>query len=127
MCELRHGIKLKKVEFSRTPTEFELTPYEMLMADIRKRSYKLQRAEIPARLKTDAKDIILEFIRSRPPLRPAANRQLAPRVQSNTPMESLLEVSCSKSLLKLCDKYHPFLSGNSDCQHKMSEENRVSR
>merc|ERR1719427_884537 len=91
MSQLRQGIKLKKVEFSRTPTEFEMTPYEMLMADIRKRSYKLNPTEIPPKVKTDAKDIILDFIRSRPPLKPAAKRVLPPRTKDSTPMELLME------------------------------------
>jgi len=91
MSQLRQGIKLRKVEYSRTPTEFELTPYEMLMADIRKRSYKLNPTEIPPKVKTDAKDIILEFIRSRPPLKSASSRVLQPKKKDSTPMELLME------------------------------------
>ncbi len=71
--ELRHGVKLKKVVYSRTPIEYELTPYEILMEDIRSRRYKLNKVmvdgNIPAPVKKDAHAIILEFIRSRPPLR----------------------------------------------------------
>ena len=71
--ELRHGVKLKKVDYSRTPIEYELTPYEILMDDIRSRRYKLNKVmvdgDIPHRIKKDAHAIILEFIRSRPPLR----------------------------------------------------------
>ena len=91
MGELRHGIKLKKVTSSKTPTEFELTPYEMLMADIRKKTAKLQPARIPPKVKTDAKDIILDFIRSRPPLKPASQRKLGPKVDDSTPMEKLMQ------------------------------------
>ena len=92
MGQLRQGIKLRKVEFSKTPTEFELTPYEMLMADIRKQSYTLNPTKIPPKVKTDAKDIILEFIRSRPPLKPASNRFLPPKRKDSTPVEMLMEV-----------------------------------
>lgn len=71
--ELRHGVKLKKVVYSRTPIEYELTPYEILMDDIRSRRYKLNKVmvngNIPAPVKKDAHAIILEFIRSRPPLK----------------------------------------------------------
>jgi spire-like protein len=71
--ELRHGVKLKKVDYSHTPIEYELTPYEILMDDIRSRRYKLNKVmvdgDIPHRIKKDAHAIILEFIRSRPPLR----------------------------------------------------------
>lgn len=52
--------------------EYALTPYEMLMDDIRSRRYTLKRVtppEIPARIQRDAHDAILEFIRSRPPLK----------------------------------------------------------
>lgn len=71
--ELRNGVKLKKVDYSRTPIEFELTPYEILMDDIRSRRYKLNKVmvdgDIPQKVKKDAHAIILEFIRSRPPLK----------------------------------------------------------
>ncbi|XP_011385414.2 protein spire homolog 2-like [Pteropus vampyrus] len=58
MRELRHGVKLKKVqeqEFNPLPTEFQLTPFEMLMQDIRARNYKLRKvmvswADAPASL-----------------------------------------------------------------------------
>lgn len=71
--ELRRGVRLKQVSHSRTPHEFELTPYEILMEDIRTRKSNLRKVmvndDIPPRVKKDAHDIILEFIRSRPPLR----------------------------------------------------------
>ncbi|XP_046676232.1 protein spire-like [Homalodisca vitripennis] len=80
--ELRHGVQLKKVCYSRTPIEYELTPYEILMDDIRSRRYKLNKVmvdgNIPHRVKKDAHAVILEFIRSRPPLRKASERKLAP-------------------------------------------------
>ena len=33
--DMRTGVKLKKVEFSKTPVEYEMTPYEILMDDIK--------------------------------------------------------------------------------------------
>lgn len=76
LSELRQGVKLKKTDYTKTPIEFELTPYEILMDDIRSRRYKLNKVmvdgEIPHRIKKDAHDIILEFIRSRPPLKPVS-------------------------------------------------------
>ncbi|XP_008184579.1 protein spire isoform X1 [Acyrthosiphon pisum] len=101
--ELRRGVQLKKVD-QRSHTgdefvEYALTPYEMLMDDIRSRRYTLKRVtppEIPARIQRDAHDAILEFIRSRPPLKSAAARKLAPRQQDKlSPREHLLE--CIKS------------------------------
>lgn len=52
MRELRHGVKLKKVqeqEFNPLPTEFQLTPFEMLMQDIRARNYKLRKVMVSPR------------------------------------------------------------------------------
>ena len=44
---LRHGVKLKKVErereIERAPIEFGMTPYEILMDDIRSRRYQLNK------------------------------------------------------------------------------------
>ena len=46
----------------------------MLMDDIRSKRYKLRQVmidgAIPPKVKKDAHDVILDFIRSRPPLRP---------------------------------------------------------
>ncbi|MBN3315158.1 SPIR2 protein, partial [Atractosteus spatula] len=85
MRELRHGVKLKKVQeqqFDPLPTEFRLTPFEMLMQDIRARNYKLRKVmvdgDIPTRVKKDAHELILDFIRSRPPLKPVSERSLRP-------------------------------------------------
>ena len=82
--ELRHGVKLKKVDQEDLihNTEYELTPYEMLLDDIRSRRYKLNKVMInghlPPRLKKDAHELILDFIRSRPPLVPVSKRVLPP-------------------------------------------------
>lgn len=85
MRDLRNGVKLKNVQerqYNLLPTEFELTPYEMLMDDIRFKRYTLRKVavqgDIPPRLKKSAHEIILDFIRSRPPLNPVAARKLKP-------------------------------------------------
>ncbi|KAM6974637.1 protein spire homolog 1 isoform 2-T2 [Tautogolabrus adspersus] len=85
MRDLRDGVKLKKVQerqYNPLPIEYQLTPYEMLMDDIRSKRYKLRKVmvngDIPPRLKKSAHDVILEFIRSRPPLNPVAARKLKP-------------------------------------------------
>ncbi|XP_048363569.1 protein spire homolog 1 isoform X2 [Sphaerodactylus townsendi] len=85
MRDLRNGVKLKKVQerqFNPLPIEYQLTPYEMLMDDIRSRRYTLRKVmvngDIPPRLKKSAHEIILDFIRSRPPLNPASARKLKP-------------------------------------------------
>ncbi|XP_076223981.1 spire type actin nucleation factor isoform X3 [Nomia melanderi] len=100
--ELRKGVKLKKVEAnlgSKSTTrghgkraEFELTPYEILMDDIRKRRYHLRKTPSPSpHLQKDAHAVILEFIRSRPPLKKASERQLPPLRKEWTLRELLME------------------------------------
>ena len=78
--DLRDGVKLKKIEFTKTPIEYELTPYEILMEDIRERRFSLNKimvdGELPHRIKKDAHDVILQFIRSRPPLKPVSLKDL---------------------------------------------------
>lgn len=49
MKELRQGVKLKKVQeqpFNTLPTEFSLTPFEMLMQDIRARKFQLRKVMV---------------------------------------------------------------------------------
>jgi len=92
MNQLRTGIKLKKVEYTRTPNEFAMTPYEMLMGDIKSKKYHLNHVEkLNASVRRDARDVILEYIRSRPPLRPALTRQLKPLRKESTPVETLMD------------------------------------
>ena len=93
--QLREGIKLRKVmtDAASSRSEFELTPFEMLLSDIRLRRYKLKhvsREQMP--VKKDAHDVILEFIRSRPPLVPVSRRATPPTPpRLETPRELLLK------------------------------------
>ncbi|EDV99255.1 GH13128 [Drosophila grimshawi] len=94
--ELRRGVRLKKLNYERTPIEYELTPYEILMGDIRAKKYQLRKVmvngDIPPRVKKDAHAMILEFIRSRPPLKKASERQLGPPLKCTpSPREQLME------------------------------------
>ncbi|KAM4612483.1 protein spire homolog 2 isoform 2-T2 [Discoglossus pictus] len=99
MRDLRHGVQLKKVRektFNSLPTEYELTPFEMLMQDIRARNYKLRKVmvggNIPQKVKKDAHELILDFIRSRPPLKPVSNRNLPPLpIRQRSLHEKILE------------------------------------
>ncbi|XP_034385069.1 protein spire homolog 1 isoform X2 [Cyclopterus lumpus] len=88
MRNLREGVKLKKVQerqYNPLSIEYELTPYEMLMDDIRSKRYKLRKVmtngDLPLRLKKSAHEVILDFIRSRPPLNPVSARKLKPQTQ----------------------------------------------
>lgn len=87
--DLRNGVKLKKVSLDfeydvHRRTEYELTPYEMLLEDIRAKRYKLKHVQTNEtnfhanKIKKDAHELILEFIRSRPPLVPVSKRNLPP-------------------------------------------------
>ncbi|CAN9504039.1 unnamed protein product [Ophioblennius macclurei] len=108
MRDLRHGVQLKKVQerlYNPLPIEYQLTPYEMLMDDIRAKRYTLRKVmvngDIPPRLKKSAHEIILEFIRSRPPLNPVAARKLKPRpVRPQSLHERLLDDIRSERKLK---------------------------
>ncbi|XP_071447696.1 protein spire isoform X2 [Hetaerina americana] len=103
MQQLRHGVQLKKVAAAGESgssggivAEYELTPYEILMDDIRSRRYKLNKVmvdgDIPHRVKKDAHAIILDFIRSRPPLKKASERRLPPPPKrARSPRELLME------------------------------------
>ncbi|CAB4064164.1 SPIR [Lepeophtheirus salmonis] len=101
MFQLRQGVKLKKTDYTKTPIEYGLTPYEILMDDIRSRRYKLNKVlvngDLPPKVKKDAHDIILDFIRSRPPLKPASRRVLPPKKLNVTPQELLMKSICSPS------------------------------
>nr|XP_033797134.1 protein spire homolog 2 isoform X2 [Geotrypetes seraphini] len=97
MRDLRQGVKLKKVQekqFNPLPTEYQLTPFEMLMQDIRARNYKLRKVDgdIPPKVKKDAHQVILDFIRSRPPLKPVSERTLKPMALKQSSLhEKILE------------------------------------
>ncbi|XP_049525853.1 protein spire homolog 1 isoform X1 [Dermacentor silvarum] len=94
--ELRQGVKLKKVDVETHlhPVEYELTPYEMLLDDIRSQRYKLNKVmvngDLPPRVKKDAHALILEFIRSRPPLFPVSRRKLKPAPRRETSVHDRL-------------------------------------
>jgi len=52
MKELRQGVKLKKVQeqpFNPLATEFSLTPFEMLMQDIKARKFQLRKVMVRVR------------------------------------------------------------------------------
>ncbi|XP_072374162.1 protein spire homolog 2 [Scyliorhinus torazame] len=108
MRDLRHGVKLKKVQekqYNPLPTEYHLTPFEMLMQDIKSRKYKLRKVmidgDIPPCVKKNAHELILDFIRSRPPLKPVSERNLGPKPQKPRSLhERILEEIKSERKLR---------------------------
>ncbi|XP_062607623.1 protein spire homolog 1-like isoform X2 [Saccostrea cucullata] len=105
MKELRRGVRLKAVEHITTPTEYELTPFEILLDDIKSHRYTLNKVmvngDIPPKVKKDAHAVILDFIRSRPPLHPVKKRVLnsPPKVELQ-PREQILQEIRSKPKLR---------------------------
>lgn len=77
MRELRQGVSLRHVDYAKLPpVSYELSPYEILLKDIRSKRHTLNHVAITAQVKKDAHDMILEFIRSRPPLTKASLRKM---------------------------------------------------
>ena len=46
MEDLRNGPKLRNTTITKVPVEYELTPYELLMEDIRAQKYQLNKVKI---------------------------------------------------------------------------------
>ena len=102
MRELRQGVSLRHVDQTKLPpVTFELAPYEILLKDIRYKRYTLHHVNITAQVKKDAHDVILEFIRSRPPLTKASLRKFKqyPK-RSPSPHDKLLSEIRSPPKLK---------------------------
>ena len=67
----------KKTKSSKAlKNQCQLTPFEVLLYQIRARNYNLKKVEQISRELKDAQAIILHYIRSRPPLRDASLRIL---------------------------------------------------
>ncbi|KAK3796248.1 hypothetical protein RRG08_006818 [Elysia crispata] len=103
MRSLRQGVRLKKVEHVHLPPlEYELTPFEMILEDIRSRRYTLTKimvnGDIPHKVKNDAHAVILNFIRSRPPLKKVVNIGLD-KVESQVIHVAILPLDFSKIML----------------------------
>jgi len=90
MDELRNGVKLRNVSMTEKHKEFSMTPYEMLMEDIRSRKAVLKPPNIPTHVEIAARDQIMSFIKSKPTLKPVSERKLASPVHDETPAEKLM-------------------------------------
>ena len=91
MLELTGGIRLKSVNYNHCPVEYKMTPYEMLMDDLRNKNYKLSPAPSNTMVTTHVRERMLEFIRSRPPLKPVKDRHLKEKkVEEKNVQECLL-------------------------------------
>ena len=59
MDELKNGVKLRNVSMTEKHKEFSMTPYEMLMEDIRTRKAILKPPDIPTHVEMAARDQIM--------------------------------------------------------------------
>ncbi|XP_068678777.1 protein spire homolog 1-like [Montipora foliosa] len=102
MRELRQGVCLRHVDQTKfPPSTYELSPYEILLKDIQHKRYTLNHVNITAQVKKDAHDVILEFIRSRPPLTKASLRKVKQFPKgSPSPHDTLLSEIRSPPKLK---------------------------
>lgn len=102
MLDLRHGVSLKHImSHPPTPVQFEYTPYEMLLNDIQKKKFKLKKVpDISETLRKTTHDVILDFIRSRPPLTASSKRKLSEKPHSQNTHELLMNEIRSGSILK---------------------------
>ena len=92
MQELLYGVELRKVE-PAPRREATLTSHEILMREIKSRKVVLKPPDIStqAQVERDARDQMMDIIKSRPPLKSVMERKLpsTPR-QQETPVEKLL-------------------------------------
>ncbi|NP_001086543.1 spire-type actin nucleation factor 1 S homeolog [Xenopus laevis] len=100
--ELRLGIRLRNSkEHVGLPAEYELTPFELLMNDIRAKRYTLREVkDSPKRkMSQSVENFIMDFIRSQP-LRPASERKLKEKSQEEPSLHELLmsEIKSGKKL-----------------------------
>ena len=70
-----------------------MNSHKLIDFNFRTCRYKLNHVQVSPKVKTDANDKILDFIRSRPPLKPVSERVLPPRKRKeSTARELILEV-----------------------------------
>lgn len=103
MRELRQGVTLRHVVHAKLPpASFEMTPFEMLLDDIRYRRFQLNHVTVTSQKKKgDAHDIILDFIRSRPPLSKSTDRKIKPLPKTSPNLhEKLLHEIRKGAMLK---------------------------
>ena len=111
MEELRTGVKLRKTDHVKRNQEFSMTPYELLMQDIKSSNKRMllnshkrllaqkPKRDLPEHVETAARDKIMTYIKSKPKLKPASERKLAELILKETPAEKLLsEIRRGKTL-----------------------------
>ncbi|XP_043081298.1 protein spire homolog 2 [Puntigrus tetrazona] len=96
--ELSRGVLLRPLEkrrtVSRCPQPAETPPFNQLLQDIQCRRYTLRKVQLTdagdGRRKLDPHQTLLEFIRSRPKLRPASERRIGLKPKEQISLHELL-------------------------------------
>ncbi|XP_069809025.1 protein spire homolog 1-like [Dendropsophus ebraccatus] len=116
MNEVRLGVSLRRVDqrlYTALPLEYKLTPYELLMDDIRAKRYVLRPVkECDQNKSSKSEDAILDLIRTHT-LKPASARKLKERSQEEPSLHDLLmsEIKSSKTLRSTSDIHRTALQG----------------
>ena len=91
--ELLNGVQLRRVDPIPRSSEASLTSHDLLMREIKARAVVLKPPVIPADTEKEkaARDVIMDFIKSRPRLRSVLKRKLPNSpLKHETPVERLL-------------------------------------
>ncbi|XP_069507192.1 protein spire homolog 1-like [Ambystoma mexicanum] len=101
--EMRNGIRLRNAAerlYKTLPVEYTVTPFEHLMDDIRYRRYTLQKVTVTISNRRSLHASFLDFICSRPVLKPASERKLKERSREQPSLHELLmtEIKSAKKL-----------------------------
>ncbi|XP_073537647.1 protein spire homolog 1-like [Phyllobates terribilis] len=139
MNELSLGVNLRRIDqrsYNALPIVYTLTPYELLMDDIRSKRYTLRPVKEHDLNKSSRSEenVILDLIRTHT-LKPASERKLKERSQEEPSLHDLLmsEIKSSKTLRSTFDVkrsliqvpgrvgWHPECSSESSSEHKFSD------
>ncbi|NP_001025403.1 uncharacterized protein LOC569174 [Danio rerio] len=94
--ELSRGVVLrpsaKSLTVKKRPVPVEIPPFHQLLRDIQSRRYTLRKVQdvSDGQRKADAHQTLLEFIRSRPTLRPASERKMGLKPKKQSSLHELL-------------------------------------
>ncbi|KAI7794680.1 hypothetical protein IRJ41_021589 [Triplophysa rosa] len=94
--ELSRGVMLrpltKRVNVTKSPPPVETAPFDQLLLDIQHKRYTLRKVQsvVNGQRKQDPHQTLLEFIRSRPKLRPASERKIEMKPKEQTCLHELL-------------------------------------
>ncbi|KAM3921527.1 protein spire homolog 1-like [Leptodactylus fuscus] len=105
MNEVRLGVSLRSIDqrsYTALPVQYTLTPYELLMNDIRSKRYILR--PVKNKSSRSEENVILDLIRSHT-LKPVSERKLKERSQEEPSLHDLLmsEIKSSKTLRSTLD------------------------